>query len=107
MENRLKDKIAIIVGAGQQPGDTIGNGRATSILFAREGAKVMCVDKNIESAQETKSIIDKEGGESFAFKADIVKRNDCHQMVKKCVEVWDRIDILINNVGIGVQLFKR
>ncbi len=101
MVNRLKDKIAIVVGAGQQPGDTIGNGRATSILFAREGAKVMLVDRNLESAQETKSMIDKEGGESFAFKADIVRENECRQMVEKCVEVYGRIDILVNNVGVG------
>ena len=60
MVNRLKDKIVIVVGAGQQPGDTIGNGRATSILLAREGAKVMCADKNLESAQETQSMINKE-----------------------------------------------
>ncbi len=101
MVNRLKDKIAIVVGAGQQPGDTIGNGRATSILFAREGAKVMCVDKNLESAQVTHSMIDKEGGESFAFEANIVREDDCRQMAEKCVEVYGRIDILVNNVGVG------
>jgi len=101
MVNRLKDKIAIVVGAGQQPGDTIGNGRATSILLAREGAKVMCVDKNLESAQETQSMINKEGGESFAFEADIVREDDCRRMAEKCVEVYGRIDILVNNVGIG------
>ena len=47
---RLKDKVAIVVGAGQTPGETIGNGRATAILFAREGAKVALVDCNYESA---------------------------------------------------------
>ncbi|MFX0135483.1 MAG: SDR family NAD(P)-dependent oxidoreductase [Candidatus Hodarchaeota archaeon] len=101
MGNRLKDKVAIVAGAGQQPGDTIGNGRAISILFAREGAKVMLVDINPDYAQETKSMIDEEGGESFVFKADIVKEDDCRLMVEKCVEVYGRIDILINNVGIG------
>ncbi|MFX1339827.1 MAG: SDR family NAD(P)-dependent oxidoreductase [Promethearchaeota archaeon] len=101
MVNRLKDKIAIVVGAGQQPGDTIGNGRATSILFAREGAKVMLVDKNLESAKETQSMIEKEGGETFAFEADIVREDDCRRMVEKCIEVYGRIDILINNVGVG------
>jgi len=101
MVNRLKDKIAIVVGAGQQPGDTIGNGRATSILFARESAKVMCVDKNLESANETQSMIEKEGGESFAFEADIVREDECRRMAEKCVEVYGRIDILVNNVGIA------
>ena len=101
MGDRLKDKIAIVIGAGQQLGDTIGNGRAISILFAREGAKVMLVDKNIDSAQETKLMIDKEGKDSFTFKANIVKEDDCRQVAKKCVDVYGRIDILVNNVGIG------
>ncbi|MFX0105837.1 MAG: SDR family NAD(P)-dependent oxidoreductase [Candidatus Hodarchaeota archaeon] len=103
MGNRLKDKVAIIVGAGQQPGDTIGNGRAISILFAREGAKVMLVDKNLDSALETKSIIDEEGGESFVFEADIAKEDNCKRLTDKCVEVYGRIDILVNNVGIGEE----
>ncbi len=101
MVDRLKGKIAIIVGAGQQPGDTIGNGRAISILFAREGAKVMLVDKNLDSALETKSMIETEGGESFVFKADIVREDDCRKIADKCVEIYGGIDILVNNVGIG------
>ncbi|MFX0028519.1 MAG: SDR family NAD(P)-dependent oxidoreductase [Candidatus Hermodarchaeota archaeon] len=101
MGKRLKGKIVIIVGAGQQPGETVGNGRAMSILFAREGAKVMLVDRNLDSALETKSLIDKEGGESFVFKADVTKEDDCRRMANKCVEVYGRIDILVNNVGIG------
>lgn len=101
MGNRLKEKVAIVVGAGQQPGDGIGNGRAISILFAREGAKVMLVDKNIEYAEETKMVIDKEGGNSFVFKADVTNEDDCHLIVEKCVENYDRIDILVNNVGIA------
>ncbi|MFX0137784.1 MAG: SDR family NAD(P)-dependent oxidoreductase [Candidatus Hodarchaeota archaeon] len=103
MGNRLKDKVAIIIGAGQQPGDSIGNGRAISLLFAREGAKVMLVDKNLDSAIETKSIIDKEGGECFVFEADIVKEDNCKKIAEKCVEVYARIDILVNNVGIGEE----
>ena len=51
---RLDDKAAIVVGAGQTPGETIGNGRATAVLFAREGAKVLLVDRKIERAQETR-----------------------------------------------------
>jgi NAD(P)-dependent dehydrogenase (short-subunit alcohol dehydrogenase family) len=101
MGNRLKEKIAIIVGAGQQPGDTIGNGRAMSILFAREGAKVMLVDRNLDYALETKFMIDKEGGESFVFEADITKEDDCQRIANKCVETYGKIDILVNNVGTG------
>jgi NAD(P)-dependent dehydrogenase (short-subunit alcohol dehydrogenase family) len=99
--NRLTNKVAIVVGAGQQSGDTIGNGRAISILFAREGAKIMLVDKNLASAKETKDMIDKERGESFTFEADIVIEDNCRQIVEKCVEVYGRIDILVNVVGIG------
>jgi len=101
MSNRLKEKIAIIVGAGQQPGVGIGNGRAMSLLFAREGAKVMLVDKNLDSALETKSMINKEGGESFIFKADITKEDDCQRIANNCVKVYGKIDILVNNVGIA------
>ncbi|MBY8991523.1 MAG: SDR family oxidoreductase [Candidatus Lokiarchaeota archaeon] len=101
MSKRLEEKIAIIIGAGQHPGENIGNGRAMSLLFAREGAKVMLVDKNLDSALETKSMIDKEGGESFVFEANITKENDCERIAKKCVDVYGRIDILVNNVGIA------
>ena len=102
MTNRLKNKIVIVIGAGQQPGDTIGNGRAISILFAREGAKVMLADRNLESAKETNSMIDNESGESFAFEANILIENDCQRIVEKCLEIYERIDVLVNNVGIGV-----
>ena len=77
---RLKDKIAIVVGAGQTSGDTIGNGRATAILFAREGAKVMLVDNNLDSAEETQDMIAKEKGESVAFKADVSCESDCEKI---------------------------
>jgi NAD(P)-dependent dehydrogenase (short-subunit alcohol dehydrogenase family) len=98
---RLKDKIAIVVGAGQTPGDTIGNGRATAMLFAREGAKVLAVDRDLDSANETESMIREEKGEAKAFRADVVSSDDCKAMVDACVETYGRVDILHNNVGIG------
>jgi len=101
MPGRLKDKIAVVVGAGQTPGTSIGNGRAISLLFAREGATVMLVDRCLDSAMETKSMIDQEGGESFAFEADVTKAEDCRQMAEKCLEAFGRIDVLVNVVGIG------
>jgi NAD(P)-dependent dehydrogenase (short-subunit alcohol dehydrogenase family) len=101
MDKRLQSKVAIVTGAGQTPGDTIGNGRAISILFARAGAKVLLVDLRLESAQDTKRMIDKEGGESLAFAADVTQAEDCRRMAEKCVEAFGRIDILVNNVGIG------
>ncbi len=98
---RLQDKVAIVVGAGQTPGDTIGNGRATSLLFAREGARVMLVDRDLKSAGETEAMIRDEGGQCLAFEADITREPDCAALARKCVETWNRIDILHNNVGIG------
>jgi NAD(P)-dependent dehydrogenase (short-subunit alcohol dehydrogenase family) len=101
MCQRLKDKVAIVVGAGSTPGEGMGNGRATAILFAREGARVMIVDYRLDSAEETKKMIDEEGGESFAFEADITRSDDCRQMADTCVRTYGKIDILHNNVGIG------
>jgi NAD(P)-dependent dehydrogenase (short-subunit alcohol dehydrogenase family) len=101
MDKRLEGKVAIVSGAGQTPGDTIGNGRAMAVLFARAGAKVMLVDYRLEAAEETKAMIDKEGGQCFAFAADVTKSEDCKRMADKCVETYGRIDILVNNVGIG------
>lgn len=98
---RLKDKIAIVVGAGQTPGDTIGNGRATAILFAQEGARVMLVDRDLESAEQTRKMISDKGGESFSFQADITRETDCMLMAAACVDHYGRIDILQNNVGVG------
>jgi NAD(P)-dependent dehydrogenase (short-subunit alcohol dehydrogenase family) len=101
MDQRLEGKVAIVTGAGQTPGDTIGNGRAISILFARAGAKVMLVDCRLDSAEETQALISREEGESFAFAADVSKSNDCQAMAKACVARYGRIDILVNNVGTG------
>jgi hypothetical protein len=70
---RLKDKIAIIVGAGQSPGEGLGNGRATVLRFAQEGAKVMAVDNNLSSADETVAMARQSGGECIAFEADVTK----------------------------------
>ena len=71
MTDRLTGKKAVVVGAGQQPGETIGNGRAMSILFAREGAEVLCVDRDLERAQETVAMINAEGGQASAFQVQL------------------------------------
>ncbi len=101
MGDRLKDKVAIVVGAGQSPGETIGNGRGTAILFAREGAKVMLVDNRLESAQETLSMIEEEGGIALVCQSDVTREDQCRHIVDRCMESWHRIDVLHNNVGIG------
>lgn len=101
MAGRLEGKTAIIVGAGQTPGETIGNGRAMSILFAREGAQVMCVDHRLDSAEKTVKMVTDEGGRAFAFEADITKSIDCAAIAREAVVRLKRIDILVNNVGTG------
>jgi NAD(P)-dependent dehydrogenase (short-subunit alcohol dehydrogenase family) len=98
---RLDGKVAIVVGAGQTPGDTIGNGRATAILFAREGAKVLLVDRRLDSARETQEMIVAEGGEAAAIEADVTREDDCAAVASACVEQFGRIDVLHNNVGIA------
>ena len=107
MGDRLAEKVAIVVGAGQNPGDTIGNGRAISILFAREGARVLLVDCRIDSALQTKEMIDREGGKALAFEADITKEADCRALAERCVEVFGRIDILVNNAALFGDLVKK
>jgi NAD(P)-dependent dehydrogenase (short-subunit alcohol dehydrogenase family) len=98
---RLKDKVAVVVGAGQTPGETIGNGRATAILFAREGARVVLVDRDLDSASETRRLIEAGGGECFAVRGDVTREDDCRAFVQAAVDAHGRIDILHNNVGIG------
>jgi len=99
---RLKDKVAIVVGAGQSPGEGIGNGRATALTFAREGAKVLCVDHHLESAQETVDMIAEKQGTAAAFKADVTKNAEIKAMVDDAMKRWGRIDVLHNNVGVSL-----
>ena len=99
---RLQGKVAIVAGAGAS-GAVIGNGQATAILFAREGAKVVCADAVLERAQVTVEMIAKEGGTASAFRADVSRSADCKAMVEAAVERYGRLDILDNNVGISVR----
>jgi NAD(P)-dependent dehydrogenase (short-subunit alcohol dehydrogenase family) len=101
MAGRLAGKTAVVVGAGQTPGETIGNGRATAVLFAREGANVLCVDRDLASAEETCAMIAQEGGQASAFRADITGEADCQALVAVASARLGRLDILHNNVGIG------
>jgi len=100
MGERLKGKVAIVTGAGSS-GPGMGNGKATAILFVREGAKVMAVDCNLEAAGETRRLINEEGGDCVVFEADVAKSADCKSMIENCIQTFGRIDILHNNVGIS------
>src|SRR5204863_479545 len=99
MSDRLNDKIAIVTGAGSR-GPGLGNGKATAILFAREGARVLCVDQVRERAEETVGIIRGEGHEAQALAADVTRASDCAAMVAAAERSWGGLDILHNNVGI-------
>jgi NAD(P)-dependent dehydrogenase (short-subunit alcohol dehydrogenase family) len=104
LENKLllENKIAIVVGGGQTPGETIGNGRATAILFAREGAKVAVADRLLWSAEETVKLIVAEGFEAFAYELDVRDEDGIKNLVSTVVQKWGRIDILHNNVGVSI-----
>ena len=101
MSGRLADKVAIVVGAGQTPGETIGNGRATAMLFAREGARVIAVDRREDAVVETVAEIEREGGQASAVAADATREEECRAFIEDCQARHGRIDILHNNVGIG------
>ena len=100
MPDRLKDKVAIITGAGSRA-EGIGNGRAAAILFAREGAKLLLVDRDEQAAQATLDLIRAEGNDAVIHTADVTSSEDCRAMVRAALDRWGRLDILHNNVGIG------
>jgi NAD(P)-dependent dehydrogenase (short-subunit alcohol dehydrogenase family) len=97
---RLKGKTAMVVGAGSI-GPGWGNGKATAVTFAREGAQVFCVDRNGAAAQETVDIITGEGGKATAFTADVSREAEVAAMTAACLKAYGRIDVLDNNVGIA------
>lgn len=98
----LKGKVAIVTGAGCL-GDGIGNGRAISILLAHDGCDVVCVDLNVEWADKTVKMITSQPdrGRALSFRADVTCESDCQAAVRLAVETFGRLDILVNNVGIG------
>lgn len=99
MGERLKNKVAIVIGAGSV-GPGWGNGKATAVLFAREGATVFAVDMNPQAVSETRQIIEEEGGQCDIHTADVSRSDEVRKMVDRCIAVFGRIDILLNNVGI-------
>jgi len=99
MAGRLDGKVALVTGAGSS-GPGWGNGKAAAVLYAREGARVLCVDLRREAAEETAAIIASEGGTAIAVAADVSKDADVVASVGACVSAWGRLDVLHNNVGI-------
>ena len=99
---RLKDKIAIVVGAGQSPGEGMGNGRATVLRFVQEGATVMAVDRDLASAEETVAMARQHGNRCIAFEADVTKESTLAAMVASAYQQFGRIDVLHYNVGLSI-----
>ena len=99
---RLQDRFAMVVGAGQSPGETMGNGRATAMVFARHGAQVVAVDRDLASARETVAIIADEGGKAIALQADVTDEAAVKAAVDECLGRHGRLDILHNNVGVSI-----
>ncbi len=100
VSGRLKGKVAVVMGAGSS-GPGWGNGKATAVLFARAGAKVLCADINPNAAEETAGIIQSEGGTALALACDVTKSQQVKAIADATMGKWGRIDLLHNNVGIA------
>src|SRR5580693_2595441 len=98
---RLEGKVAVIVGAGQSPGEGIGNGRATTLRFAQEGARILAVDRLMASAEETAAMAS-QCGECVPFAADVTKEETLAAAMEAARARWGRIDILHGNVGVSI-----
>lgn len=104
MPGRVEGKAGIIFGGGQTPGETIGNGRATALVLAREGARLVIVDRDAVSAEETVRLIEAEGGTATACRAEVTSEEDVRAAIAACLQAYGRIDILHNNVGASLAL---
>jgi len=104
MAKRVEGKAAIVVGGGQTKGETVGNGRATALVLAREGARVVVADRHLDSAQETVDMIRGEGGDASACAADVTDEEAVRRLVATALERLGRLDILHNNVGASLAL---
>lgn len=98
---RLEGKVAIVTGAGTLD-DGWGNGKAAAVLFAREGASVLAVDRRLDAAESTAELIHSAGGTCIPLAVDVSKEEQVQQMVRTCLEEFGRIDVLQNNVGVGI-----
>lgn len=95
----LEGKVATIVGAGQTAGETIGNGRATALAFARAGARVALVDVDPASAEATRAMLAEEGFDGHVIQADVLQEADCERITRETIVQYGRLDILHYNVG--------
>ena len=103
VQRDLAGRVAIVVGAGQTMGATVGNGRAAALLYARAGAKVVAANRTLSSAEETVTQIASEGGEAVAMRVDVTSEADISALVTSTMRAFGRIDVLHNNVGVNVR----
>lgn len=101
MSGRLDGKVAVIVGAGQQAGETIGNGRATAIRFAQEGAQLLLIDRDLAAVEATRDDVVTNGGTAHVLELDITADSAPAQIISSALDHFGRLDILHNNVGVG------
>lgn len=99
---RMKDKVVIVIGAGQSPGEGIGNGRATTLLLAREGARVLAVDHHLNSARETAELVKAAGGVCEPFEANAKDEKSLSAAIAAAQKLWQRVDVLHYNVGVSL-----
>ncbi len=99
MPGRMEGKKAVVVGGGQLPSEFVGIGRAVCEMFAREGAEVCVVDREIDHAEETVKAIEASGGTAHAIAADVGNPADCARLVAEAHAKMGRIDALVNNVA--------
>ncbi len=93
---RLTNKVSLITGAGS------GIGRATALMFAREGSNVIASDRNLEAAEKTKHQIDELGGKCQAIGLDVTQEHQVEKSISKIIDTYGRLDILHNNAGVSV-----
>ena len=103
ISRRLENKVALLFGAGQVEceHDIWGNGRATAVAYAREGARVVAVDIDLDKAEETRSYVVKEGNDCAVMAANVTSRSDVETVVQRVMDRYGRVDILHNNVAIN------
>ena len=102
MAGRLDGKVAMVIGAGQFPGQSVGTGRATAQRFMLEGAAVLAVDRDLESARETLRLAGDCAATSDAFQADVTDSDSLRRATDAALARWNRIDILFYNVGVSI-----
>ena len=97
---KLAGRVAIVVGGGQVEGETTGNGRAACLTYAREGARILVVDRDLAAAEQTAKLVHDQGGQAHAHRADITSEEDCRGIPDAALAAFGRIDVLHNNVGV-------